>query len=123
MILILCSYLDLVNHNPDCENYQPIVIGFISSTTFFMAILSIMAAISFTVILILIKTKAKIQRELNLLKKSVKGTSIYEDIIDLYPQNINTDGNVAYGNIAHSQKPVDTTYSQKTILPVTITVI
>ena len=82
-----------------------------------------MAAISFTVILILIKTKAKIQRELNLLKKSVKGTSIYEDIIDLYPQNINTDGNVAYGNIAHSQKPVDTTYSQKTILPVTITVI
>ena len=57
-----------------------------------------------------------------MLKESVKGTSIYEDIIDLYPQNISTDGNVAYGNIAHSLKPVNTTCSQKTIPPVTVTV-
>ena len=84
-----------------------------------MVVLSIVAAISFTVILILIKTKAKVQRELKLLKESVKGTSIYEEVIDFLPSNISTDDNVAYGDVANSQKPVDT---QKTVLPVATTI-
>ena len=47
----------------------------------------------------------------------MKETSVYEDIAAFYPPNVNTDDNVAYGDNAYSQKPVDTTCSQKTIPP------
>lgn len=63
-----------------------------------MVVISIMATVSFTMVLILVKMRVKFQRE---LRETTKETSIYEDI-DLHPLNtssINTNDNVAYHNV------------------------
>ena len=76
-----------------CKNIEPVLLVLISSAVLVITILA--TTISTAVIIISVRTKAKLQRELEVERRRMP---IYEDI-DLYPPhatNISTTENLAY---------------------------